>query len=205
MDNEPTAFWDGFDAEARVEQWRDQYFDPRRGSVTTARLNGPSGAWLQSQILKPLSAAGAANHFVTDCLTTYRLSVGAATRLSDTYAPMVSQTENLAPANLLRHPTENEIVKESLREQVGRLKAQLAAANPSVIVTLGNAAARVVNDLSGGHGTGKLESDGYGSPRTIDLAGLRTRWIPLVHPATPARWQARHQEWLEQSGFNWGS
>ena len=59
----------------------------RRGASEHCRLNGPSGLWLRSNMLNPLSRAGAGTHFVTDCLTTYRLSTGAAARLKDTYEP----------------------------------------------------------------------------------------------------------------------
>lgn len=201
VDNEPTVFWDGSDADQRVDAWRARYFDPSWGEVTTATLNGPSGSWLSANILDPLLSAGADSHFITDCLTTYRLSDGASSRLNDTYEPMVRTTSGLPAANLLPHPTEAQIVREALNQQSERLTGQIAAARPRVVVTLGNAASRVVANLSQTGQTGKLARDGYGEPSTVSISGTEFIWIALVHPATPAVWQARHQEWLVGGAF----
>ncbi|WP_183098721.1 uracil-DNA glycosylase family protein [Nocardioides pelophilus] len=201
VDNEPAVFWDGSDADERVKTWEDQYFDPAWGKVSTARLNGPSGAWLSSNILDPLTAAGAGSHFVTDCLTTYRLSTGAAARLNDTYEPMAKKTSGLRNADLKPHPGEAQIVREALESQRERLNRQIAAARPRVIVTLGNAASRVIASFAGAAVSGKLTQDGYGRPSIVTLAGIELSWIALVHPATPTVWQRRHQAWLSGQGF----
>lgn len=201
VDNEPTVFWDGADADDRVNAWKEQYFDPAWGDVSTARLNGPSGSWLRSNILDPLSAAGAENQFVTDCLTTYRLSTGAAARLNDTYEPMAKDTLGLGSADLQPHPSETQIVREALETQRERLNGQIAAARPSVVVTLGNAASRVISNLAGVAGPGTLTQDGYGMPSTVTVSGIELSWVALVHPATPAVWQGRHQAWLSSRGF----
>ena len=201
VDNEPAVFWDGSDADERVDAWRAKYFDPDWGEVNTAALNGPSGTWLSSNILDPLRAAGAHSHFITDCLTTYRLSSGASARLNDTYEPMARKTSGLTSANLLPHPSEAQIVRESLEYQSERLTAQIAAARPRMMVTLGNAASRVIASLGQTGRTGKLSQDGYGLPSTVDISGTQFAWIALVHPATPAVWQERHREWLAGDAF----
>ena len=201
VDNEPRVFWDGSDADQRVERWKNQYFDPAWGEVSTARLNGPSGSWLRSNILDPLSAAGAGSHVLTDCLTTYRLSTGAAARLRDTYEPMARETSGLQSADLQPHPSEAEIVREALDTQGERITGQIAASRPRVIVTLGNAASRVITRLAGAAGSGKLTADGYGRPLPLSVAGIDLSWIALVHPAAPAVWQGRHQAWLSSRGF----
>lgn len=201
VDNEPEVFWDGSDADDRVKQWRAQYFDPAWGEVTAARLNGPSGNWLQANILKPLHEAGAKSRFVTDCLTTYRLSVGAADRIEDTYQPFAKATRRLEPANLAPHPGESHIVQEALSTQTERLKSQLISAQPKILVTLGNAASRIVTALAGHGGSGKLTADAYGTPQEIEIGGTSCTWIAAVHPATPAVWQTRHADWLTNGGF----
>jgi hypothetical protein len=201
VDNEPTVFWDGSDADDRVAAWKDRYFNPVWGDVTPARLNGPSGAWLRCNVLDPLNSAGAVSQFVTDCLTTYRLSTGASSRLTDTYERMVRETDGLESAELEQHPSEAQIVQEALQTPTARLTEQLAAARPRVIVTLGNAASRVVNGLSGAGGKGTLRPDVYGRAKEITTSNLCVSWVALVHPATPRRWQARHQEWLSDEGF----
>lgn len=200
--DEPEVFWDGDDADARVEQWREQHFDAAWGEVTAARLNGPSGIWLQANIVKPLRDVGAESQFATDCLTTYRLSVGAASRIADTYQPFARATPQLESADLAPHPSETRIVQEALSTQTDRLMSQLIAARPTVLVSLGNAASRVVAALAGLSGSGKLAADGYAKPREVKIGGTSCTWIAAVHPATPAAWQARHQAWLASGGFS---
>jgi uracil-DNA glycosylase len=151
--------------------------------------------------LDPLSAAGAGNQFVTDCLTTYRLSTGAEARLNDTYELMAKGASDLRSADLRPHPSEAQIVREALETQAERLNGQIAAARPRVIVTRGNAASRVVTSLAGAAGSGKLTEDGYGRPSTVTVSGIELSWVALVHPATPAVWQGRHQAWLSSRGF----
>ena len=202
IDNEPSVFWDGSDAQDRVERWKAQYFDPAWGNVAPAALNGPSGAWLRTHILDPLGAADVGSHFVTDCLTTYRLSTGAASRLHDTYQRMVEQTPGLESAQLQDHPSETQIVQESLQAQATRLTNQIVAAQPQLIITLGNAAARVINSLAGRGGRGTLTPDTYGHSVDVTISRTRTKWVALVHPATPPLWQTRHQQWLASSGFS---
>jgi uracil-DNA glycosylase len=201
IDNEPTVFWDGADADEHVETWRNQYFQPAWGEVSTARLNGPSGSWLRSNILDPLRAAGAESQFITDCLTTYRLSTGASTRLSDTYEPMARKTADLESADLQPHPSEAQIVREALSTQRERLTGQIAAARPRVIVTLGSAASRVISSLAGVPGSATLKADSYGAASSISIAGIDLSWVALVHPATPPVWQERHQAWLSADGL----
>ncbi|WP_159081700.1 hypothetical protein [Nocardioides sediminis] len=194
-------FWDGSDADQRVERWRAKYLDPNWGEVSTATLNGPSGSWLTSNILDPLRDAGAGSTFITDCLTTYRLSGGAAARLRDTYDPMVKVTSGLPAASLRAHPSESQIVREALDQQSERIRGQIAAARPQLLVSLGNAASRVVAALSESDKSGKLEPDDYGRPRPVSISGTDVIWIALVHPATPAVWQERHRQWLVEGAF----
>jgi hypothetical protein len=201
VDNEPSVFWDGADGEDRVATWRERYFDPAWGNVFAARLNGPSGAWLATNVRDPMNRAGVRTHFVTDCLTTYRLSVGAARRIEDTYEPMAEKYKKLQSAVLASHPSESAIVTETLKTESARLTTQLQAAKPQLLVTLGNAAARVIQRLAEEPGSGKLVPNQYGSARTVTLGGRQLRWLALVHPATPQVWQERHRDWLAESGF----
>jgi hypothetical protein len=202
VDNEPSVFWNGADADERVGAWKERYFDPAWGDVSAARLNGPAGSWLRSKVLDPLASAGVANHIVTDCLTTYRLSSGAAARLLDTYDPMADQTPSLESARLQEHPSEERIVREALQSNGDRLKEQIVAAQPRVIVTLGNAASRVLSALAGQGRKGALRPEGYGRATSVTVSSIGAAWVALVHPATPKIWQERHQAWLDGPGFN---
>jgi uracil-DNA glycosylase len=196
VDNEPTPFWDGDPDETQelFDAWHSQWFDPAWGTVTPAALNGPSGRDLAERWLRPLGYARE-QAFVTDCLPTARASVGVATRLADRYAPVVTAL-GAPPAALGPHPSENDIVNEAAAEQVDRLTAQLGAAGPELVVTLGNAAARVLAALGGQPDNGAvLDADTYGRERQVVIAGKTLRWQALVHPATPRVWADRHLTW----------
>lgn len=201
VDNEPSVFWDGSHAEDLVAAWAAEHFDPSWGSVAPARLNGPAGQWLRDNILVRLSRCDLETHFVTDCLTTYRLSTGADNRVRDTYNPFAEEIDVLRPAQLKPHPTENQIVSESLDTQSERICRQIEAAHPERLVTLGNAAGRVIASLSGSRDFKKLTMEGYGTPRDIELCGQTVTWVPLAHPAAPKRYQEAHAAWLGRGGF----
>lgn len=201
VDNEPTPFWDGSqpDSETLFEEWRDTYFDSAWGSVAPSPLNGSSGRHLEARWLRPLGFS-MEDAFITDCLLTARASVGVAKRLADRYERVSGQLH--APvAHLASHPTENDIVAESLRHHVDRLTMQLEKASPVVVVSLGNAAARVVGALaSRSDRESVLRPDGYGQERRVLVAGLEVVWRALVHPATPRVWAERHALWSTAAG-----
>jgi uracil-DNA glycosylase len=197
VDNEPTPFWDGDPEETQrlFEGWRKDWFNPAWGTVTPATLNGPSGRDLAARWLQPLSYTRE-QAFITDCLPTARASVGVATRLADRYAPVVTAL-GAPPAILGPHPSENDIVTEAAAEHADRLTSQLAAADPELVVTLGNAAARVLARLGGQPDKeAVLDAETYGRERQVVIAGRSIRWQALVHPATPRVWADRHLAWV---------
>lgn len=198
VDNEPTPFWDGADQAARVERWaRDVGWNPAWGAVAAVgSLNGPSGAWVSSRVLAPLGVTRG-DAWITDCLDTYRASTGAAARLEDTYRPFAA-TVGLPPDALGPHPSESDIVTEALRDHRARLVAEIGTARPELVVTLGNAALRVLAGLGevvGEPAPGKLAVAGYGRRLTLRVAGLDVEWLPLAHPAAPSVYQEAHAAW----------
>ncbi|WP_148232251.1 uracil-DNA glycosylase family protein [Janibacter sp. HTCC2649] len=201
VDNEPAVFWDGEapDPAELFERWATTYFNDSWGQVTPSRLNGSSGAKLAERWLAPVSFSRA-DAFITDCLPLSRASVGVAKRLADAYAPFAVATS--APkASLLAHPSENEIVHEALDQHAERIRAQIDAAQPQAIITLGNAAARVLAALNGASGrSGVLNAETYGQPRPLAGVAPGARWHALIHPAAPAFWQSRHDEFLSARG-----
>jgi hypothetical protein len=91
---------------------------------------------------------------------------------------------------------ENDIVTEALREEADRLTAQVQAADPELVVTLGNAAARVLATL--GEQPDReavLRADTYGQERQVTIASRTIPWQALVHPATTKAWAERHVAW----------
>jgi uracil-DNA glycosylase len=197
VDNEPTPFWDGQQpsAQDQFQRWHDAWFRPGWGTVAPAPLNGSSGAELVERWLTPLGCSEA-DVFITDCLSTARTSTGVAARLADRYHPF-ADAHGAPRATLAPHPSERDIVIEALGEHSHRLTAQMEAADPDLVVTLGNAAARVLAGLGGqADRTAVLRPDTYGQERQLTLGGRTLRWQALVHPATPRVWADRHNQWL---------
>jgi uracil-DNA glycosylase len=155
-------------------------------------------------VLTPLGAARS-DAWITDCLDTYRGSEGGAKRIVDTYAPFAKGT-GLPPATFLPHPSENDIVREALRDHRDRLVAELEAARADIIVTLGNAALRVLRELvalAASEATGsrlRPDPEHYGKARTVRIGGRSSRWIPLAHPAAPSSFQRAHERWMSDPG-----
>ncbi len=194
VDNEPYPFWDGAGMDHFVERWRAEYFRPEWGSVRPSRLNGSSGRTLHARWLAPLAIAFD-DYFVTDCLTTAMMSTGVQKVVTGdgVYATLTGPLA-MPAADLALHPSEDEIVSLAEAEH-DRLRDQVAASGATTVVTLGNAAARVVAALSG-HPDGRLEPGTYDVPRTASIGGRSVTWHALVHPAVRAPWVERHDSWL---------
>src|SRR5690242_15120676 len=88
VDNEPEPFWNGDDAADRVDQWCARVgFQDSWGEVDApAGINGPSGTWVDSQIVSKF-ALGRADMWITDCLDTYRVSSAGADAIERRFVP----------------------------------------------------------------------------------------------------------------------
>lgn len=193
VDDEPEPFWNGADVAERVTAWLE-WLQPEEsdGTFTAPKsLNGPSGAWVDDNMLTPLNASRE-QAWITDCLDTYRMSTGVEKRIDDTYNKLGFPACSIQP-----HPSENEIVKEALADHRSRLTAELTRCRPTAIVTLGNAAARVAADLLG-QPTFTLAVEGYGTTIDFKLDRRNVRWHPLAHPAAPERYQQAHTKWTTE-------
>ena len=199
VDNEPEPFWDGADDAELVDAWAAEWFSASYGRVSPAgKLNGSSGRWVDEQVLRPLAARREEVWF-TDCLDTYRGSRGQAKRIGDTYTPFADEAD-LPQAILGDHPSETAIVRQCLDGHQERLLDELDAVAPDLVVTLGNAAARVFHELIGLDGPAPpLAREGYGEfVHVARLSGRAIQWLPLVHPGAPSTWQQGHAVWVEQ-------
>ena len=195
IDDEPEPFWNGIDATERVAAWLDwlQPSPSLHGTFRTPpRLNGSSGAWVDTMVLEPLGYDRSST-WITDCLDTYRMSTGVAARIKDTY-----DAADLPSCHLDPHPSEKAIVQEALALHSSRLLAELHQSRPDTIATLGNAAARVFAELVG-LPQQKLSPDPYGIVRIVDVSGREVRWYPLAHPAAPEAYQAAHADWVRKA------
>jgi hypothetical protein len=86
-----------------------------------------------------------------------------------------------------------------------RLSQELDTARPEMIITLGNAALRVLRLLveidSGDPGPGLAETS-YGAEVRARLGARPVRWLPLVHPRSGERipkWRQIHMRWVERT------
>lgn len=202
MDDEPEPFWEGDDEAARIERWREAVgFDAdTMGTVATCRrFNGPSGVKLRERYLAPLGL-GRSDCWISDAVDTYRLSTGQRARIDDTYGP-VAQALGLPEATVRPHPSEDEIVAEAVAHHLDRLRTELEIAAAAVIITLGNAAQRVLRDLlrpSPDQDPGPAVGRGsdYGHAVKLHLANRVVTWLPLAHPVAPPSYQEWHDAWL---------
>lgn len=197
VDNEPEPFWAGADEVHRVERWMSQVgWSEAWGSVApVSHLNGPSGRWVEEGVLGPLRVARA-DAWITDCLNTYRASVKMRAAVEDVYEPF-ARAHALPPAELAPHPSEAQIVGEGIDQDLSRLRRELTASAPDLIVTLGNTALRVLRNLLGDAAAPmKLTVTDYGTELSVKLNGRGLSWLPLAHPAAPGPYQVAHENWM---------
>ena len=203
VENEPEPFWSGGENEKKlIADWKQAVgWKESWGKAEPAgALNGSSGVWVDDKVIKPI-CKNRASVWITDSLDTYRCSSALAKRIENTYKPFAERL-SLPMANLLRHPSENEIVEEAREKQHDRLVRELSAASPEVIITLGNAAFRVLKELIVLVGTDLVGSalsdkaDAYGRKFKVRIGSRLAEWLPLAHPAAPKAYQTAHEAWL---------
>ena len=208
VDNEPEVFWDGHGAADLLEQWRREvrFADHSWGRVALPETgnNGPSGQWLRDKILVPLGHSRT-DCWITDCLDAARLNAGQQRRISETYLPMIGRL-GLPTPNMDSTPTgESSIVREARQGHLERLARELDRARPEVIITLGNAALRVLRllvEIDSGDPGPALAETSYGAQVQARLGARPVRWLPLVHPRSGERipkWRQIHMRWVERT------
>lgn len=197
--DEPEPFWDGVDAAARLEEWKTAVgFDEAiHGWVGPAPANGDSGRALDAHYLEPLGV-DRSDCWLTDCLTTYRLSEDGAKAIKGRFT-VWSASVGLAEVHLPRHPSEAAIVAETLRDHRDRILEEFEAVQPDRVITLGNAALRVVKAVLGADQLPeRLDPAAYGRPVPVELLGAEVEFLPLAHPGAVrkmAKWRDAHGRW----------
>jgi hypothetical protein len=200
VDNEPKPFWTGDDEEYQIRDWCSKVaFRPAWGKVAKCGvLNGSSGRWLDENVLKPLGVSRS-EAWITDCLDTYFESA----KLSSLSAsPAVRNAIARASITPARHRPElsaNEIVREALAYHIDRLREEFHTARPDLVVTLGNAAFRVMDALAGGKlnlQNLSLDIQSYGQPLRARIGDKSVDWIPLAHPKSPLPYRRTHAAWV---------
>lgn len=200
VENEPEPFWDGSDERLHVDKWlANSSFLPDWGQIKTCgRLNGSSGQWVRDKVLIPLKAARE-NAWITDCLDIYHESEKAAARLESKTVVNFFHSHGIPVRYLPAHPSEGEIVNTARTQHAQRLLAELESARPDRIVTLGNAALRVLLLLADSSTSkiNRLSDKSYGEPFRIQIMGNKVEWLPLAHPAAPDSYQKAHEAWIK--------
>ena len=99
---------------------------------------------------------------------------------------------------LPKHPSESAIVKETRENHLLRLRAELGDAQPTTVVTLGNAALRVMRILldHDPYGDDRLYQEPYGRRLVSSIEGRAVVWYPLVHPGARG-WRHTHGAWVQ--------
>jgi uracil-DNA glycosylase len=202
VDDEPTVFWDGTDAEQRIARWRVEVdWAEEWGSVALAGGNGSSGRLVVDEILTPLGVAPEKTYF-TDCLPYYFVKSGKGSqgqRINEVYQPFAT-AHHLPSADLPARPAVNDMVRRTVADEAGTLLEQLHESMADQVVTLGQEAADAFAKIVGADPV-ELRPDGtYGTPRSVSIADRRIDWVPLTHPGNrnPA-WRTRHARWASDA------
>lgn len=205
VDNEPEVFWDGAAADAHFTSWKNAVgFDQHpwgRVELPGQGGNGPSGKWLADSILKPLGLTRA-DCWITDCLDTARLNPDQKTRIEKTYEPLMEPLGLPNPQMQQTPKGESGIVAEARAGHLDRMKSELDKARPELIITLGNAALRVLRELVTTHDLDvprSLTAETYGVKLSVVVKDRPVSWLPLVHPRSGERtpkWHDIHAQWI---------
>lgn len=203
VDDGPTVFWDGADARARIDAWRDAVgWRDSWGTIGMAGGNGSSGRVVVDDVLRPLGVSVEATYF-TDCLPYYFVKSGAGSqgaRIAEVYVPF-AEVNGLPVAELPPRPTEKVLVRRTLDEESGELGDQLVGSGAARVVTLGQEAADVFAVLTGSENVLLKQDLGYGTWVAVHFQGRRFDWLPLTHPGNRNQaWKGRHQRWIAAQG-----
>ncbi len=199
VENEPISFWTGDDRVERVGAWMETVGWRREwGNVEAAeeKFNGSSGRSVRDEVLEPL-ASSLDRAWVTDCLDLYHVSDGVGERLRGDVGARL-ETIGRSAVGLLSHPSEERIVVDALAHHRERIASELEESGALVLVTLGNAALRVLADLLGISGVRKLTAapSAYGRPVRGRFGGRDVVWYPVCHPGQRNReYRDAHAAW----------
>jgi hypothetical protein len=197
VDDEPEPFWTGSHERERIHAWKSAIgFDPAvHGTVgPVGQLNGSSGRALDTDYLEPLGISRE-DAWITDCLPTYHSSDAVAKAIAERFLPALP--DGTPPPKLPPHPSEATIISNATdARRLEELGVEFEQADPEIVITLGNAAARVFATMLGISAAPRaLTVDGYGSTTTVPDEWI---WWPLAHPgavrAIPA-WTSAHTAW----------
>jgi hypothetical protein len=200
VDNEPTSFWTGADEKAQIEAWKRvvHFRIGEWGEVETAdEPNGRSGRWVDDQILTPLGVTRD-EACLSYCLDTYCTDGAATFAVKERYQPFAREA-GLPEAHLEPRPRDGALVELAVEVHRERLLHELSVVVPEIVVTLGNAALRVLRAVTESKsGPGKLHPDDrYGAMHPLAIGKRHTLWLALTHPEAAPSYAEAHTRWLQ--------
>lgn len=216
VDDEPSVFWDGADADDRVSEWSDDVGflegdeEGRWGRVRPAG-NGTSGRSVVEGVLGPLGIEAESTWF-SDAVDRFFIKWAGGGRqrqqanaIAEDYEPFARAT-GPPSASLPLRPAVAELVDLAASEHRERLRKELVNSRSPLVVTLGEEARRVLavvaDEVEGGP-TRPLDGkrfaeypDDYGEAGALCVGDMTARWLALVHPGQRSpRWQQLHGRW----------
>jgi hypothetical protein len=203
VDDEPATFWTGADEKAQIEAWRRivHFRIGEWGEVETAdEPNGKAGRWVDESVLAPLGVTRDET-CLSYCLDTYRADPGAVFAVHERYQPFAREA-GLPEAHVEPRPRDWALVELAMAEHRDRLLHELSVVVPELVVTLGNAALRVLRAVTEAKGgLGKLHSDDrYGVMQPLAIGKRNTLWLALTHHETPPTYVEAHARWRQRQG-----
>lgn len=199
VNNEPTPFWNGAGEEEHIAAWRRAvgFRVGEWGEVAASEAaNGAAGRWVDHHVLSILGFTREETCFST-CVDTYFTDAAGAFAVIDRYEP-VARDAGLPPAHLPLRPRDGGVVELAVASHGERLSKELSVVVPEMVITLGNAALRVLRVVTQTKdGPAKLHPDArYGVEQPLLIGKRRTIRLPLTHPNSPGVFEKAHMRWV---------
>lgn len=214
VDVEPSVFWPGepqVDRTRLLQEWQhraEEVCGPLPGRFGWCGSNGSSGALLDRLWYFAGSGVPRERTAFTDALPVFTVKRGrrAGHREQgdalDDYN-LLARAHDLPLASLPPRPDPAELPVLAADQFGERLRGELLAVAPRLVVTLGQEAwdtlLAVADTEAPALGLSQARSEGrYGARGAVAVGGWSAAWLPLAHPGLlgkSAPWQTAHQLW----------
>jgi len=214
VDVEPSVFWPGapkVDRGTLLQEWQhraEAVCGPLWGRFGWCGSNGSSGAQLDRLGYFTGSGVPRERTAFTDALPVFTIKRGrrAGHREQgdalDDYN-LLARAHDLPLASLPPRPDPAELPVLAAAQFGDRLRGELLAIAPRLVITLGQEAwdtlVAVADTEAPAWGLSNARAEGrYGARGAVTISGWSAEWLPLAHPgllAKSAPWQSAHQLW----------
>ena len=221
IDVEPQVFWNGKDAETRINSWKsdvgfvegDQ--EGCHGHIEPA-TNGPTGDALFAEYLPKLGWTEA-DTALLDVYPVYLVKRGSDSQrgqgraIEEEYDPLAGHLSRASggtfqASNLPERPTAKQLPKMAAERFGAWLVEALTELRPSAVITLGQEPWDTLELLPGvevsapAADLSALLPNNYGQAGRIVVDHQVVEWTPLAHPGLirqdTGRWAAAHGRWI---------